>query len=82
VVFQGIREAEFDERLTRDADALRLLIDGLEQIDGEVDIHTLDLAAGTTCLRPIDIRRRVNTGLGKPIELFSCDPFRLVLCQR
>jgi hypothetical protein len=55
VAFERIGEAELDERLTRDADALGFLIDGLEQIDRKVDVHALDLAPWAPRLRPVEV---------------------------
>ena len=60
MTFQRVGEAKLDERLTRDADAFGFLIDGLQQVDGEIHVHALNLTTGPTRLRPINIRGHVG----------------------
>jgi hypothetical protein len=55
---QRIGEPQLDEGLTRDADASGFSIDRAQQVDGEVDVDTLDFAARTTTLRQIFCFRR------------------------
>ena len=45
---EGVRQPQLDEGLTRDADASGFSIDRAQQVDGEVDVDTLDFAARTT----------------------------------
>jgi hypothetical protein len=71
---QRIRKPQLDEGLSRDADAPGFAIDRAEQIDGEVDVHPLDLATGPSGLRQIQIGRHIATGIigrqiGQAIEL-------------
>jgi hypothetical protein len=81
-VDERIRQPQLDEGLTRDADASGFAIDRTQQVDGEVDVDALDLAARTTSLRPIDKGSHVASGIvdrqvGESVELFSRDPLRL-----
>ena len=86
---QRIGHPQLDESLTRDADASGFSIDRAQQVDGEVDVDTLDFAARTTSLRPIDIGSHVAGGIvhrqvGQAVELLSGNqlrriPFRIAL---
>jgi hypothetical protein len=60
---QRVGYPQLDESLTRDTDASGFLIDRAQQVDGEVDVDALDLAARTTSLRPIDIGSHVAGGI-------------------
>ena len=81
---QRIGHPQLDEGLTRDADAPGFSIDCAQQVDGKVDVDTLDFAARTTRLRPIDIGSHVAGGIihrqvGQAVEFLSGDPLRLIL---
>ena len=80
---QRIGHPQLDEGLTRDTDPSGFSIDRAQQVDGEVDVDTLNFAARTTRLRPIDIGSHVAGGIvdrqvGEAVELFSGDPLRLI----
>lgn len=80
---QRVGYPQLDERLARDADASGFSIDRAQQVDGEVDVDTLDFAARTTRLRPIDVGSHVAGGIvdrqvGEAVELFSGDRLRLI----
>ena len=83
---QRIGHPQLDEGLTRNADPSGFAIDRAQQVDGEVDVDTLDFAARATGLRPIDIGRHVAGGIihrqvGQAVELFSGDRLRLILLR-
>ena len=46
-IVERIREPELDECLTRDADGLGFLIDGLQQVDREIHVYALHFTAWT-----------------------------------
>ena len=80
---QRVGHPQLDEGLTRDADASGFSIDRAQQVDGEVDVDTLDFAARTTSNRQIEIGCHVASGIvdrqvGQAVELFSGDPLRLI----
>src|SRR6266567_2864325 len=52
---ERIGEPQLDERLSADTNALGLAVDGTEQIDGKVNVHPLDLTAGTRGLGQIEM---------------------------
>jgi len=79
---QRIGHPQFNEGLTGDADAPSFAIDRAQQVDREVHVDTLDFAARTTRLRPVDMGSHVAGGIvdrqvGEAVELFSGDPLRL-----
>lgn len=71
MTFQRIGEAKLDERLARDADALGFLIDGLEEIDREIHVHTLDFTSRAARPRIIEARCHVATSVVQGVELFG-----------
>ena len=44
-MLERVREPQLDERLTRDTDAFRFLVDRAQQIRGKVDVHALHSSA-------------------------------------
>ena len=76
-VLERVCEPQLDERLTRDADAPRFLIDGAQQIRGKVDVHALHFTAGTTSFRPVDVLvDLVGTRVEQLIEFVSRERLR------
>lgn len=75
---ERIGKTQFDERLPIDADALRLAVDGVQQVEREIHVHPLDLAPWPARLRHIQIRRQVagriiDRQVGQAVELLSGD---------
>src|SRR5580658_6954743 len=52
---EALRDPQFDERLTRDAKAAGLAVEGLDDPRREIDIDGLELRVGTARLAPVDI---------------------------
>ena len=68
---ETVGQAQLDERLARDADPRRFLIDGAQECRGEVHVHALDGATGPDRFVVIEIRRHVLTGIEFRVEFFS-----------
>jgi hypothetical protein len=56
---ERVGKPQLDERLTAHTDSPGLAVDGVEQIDGKVDIHALDFTAWARGLRQIKMRAKV-----------------------
>ena len=67
----GVGESQLDECLPGDADSFGLAVDRAEQIDGKVDIHTLDFAAGTGGLCKIEVCAEVFASVVHLVETGS-----------
>ena len=74
---ERVRESELDQCLARDADTLGFLIDGLQQVDREVHVHTLDCTPWTASLREINVGRQVHSCIVKSVEFFGRHGLRL-----
>lgn len=74
---EGVCKPKFNERLARDADTPGFLIDRLQQVDGEVYVHTLDFAAGTAGLCEIKVLGQVCAGVMERVELCGRQCFSL-----
>lgn len=73
-----VGEPELDEGLASHANSFCFAVDRIEKVDGEIDVHPLNFTAGSTRLRPVDVRRHVDAGISQLVEFFSADP--LLLC--
>jgi hypothetical protein len=58
-VGERVGDAQLDKRLSSHADSLGLAVDRAKQIDGEIDVHTLDLAARARGACQIKMRAEV-----------------------
>lgn len=62
-VIQCVGEPQLDECLPGHADAFGFAINGAKQIDGEVDVHALDVTTRTAGLRQVEMSREVFAGI-------------------
>ena len=53
---ERVRQADLDERLPRDAEPARLLVDLTQQVDREVHVHALDVPAGAGAFAQVHVR--------------------------
>ena len=60
---ERVGKTQFDKRLSIDTDTSRLAVDGVEQVEREIDVHPLDLAPWPARLRQIQIGRQVTGGI-------------------
>lgn len=75
--WQRIGKSQLNKRLTSHADSLGFPVYGMQQVNGEIHIHTLNLTAGASSLREIEIRGKIfsrivhliQTCCGQPLSL-------------
>ena len=65
---ERVGEPNLDEGLSCDADALRFPVDRVEQVDREIDIHSLNGSPGSSRLSQIDVRGQILSGVMHLVE--------------
>lgn len=60
---QRIGEPQLDERLTAYTDSLGFPVYGMQQVNGEIDVHTLNFTPRTSGVRKIQMSRKVFSGI-------------------
>ncbi len=60
---ESISEPQLDERLATHADSLGFTIDCIEQVDGKIDIHALDVTTRTASFREVEMTCEVFSSI-------------------